>query len=155
MIRHIKRTIQERTMISIPNIPQQKIQLSSLEWVIGNWQAQTDNGIMEEYWYPILGDAMAGWFRWKKEDAIFLYEFMLIQQIESRVVLKIKHFDANLEGWEESHKWIEYLAWSSEPNKVIFKSVDPPELFANCADSLTSPILIPTKSTAFMFELKG
>lgn len=136
-------------MVTLPEKHQVDIKLSSLEWIIGNWHTKTENGTMEEYWYPVLGDAMAGWFRWKKDDAIFLYEFMLFQEIEKHVVLKIKHFDANLEGWEENHAWIHYEAWISEPNKVIFKAAAPehtPWLIYEKIDS---------KLTAAFYDLSG
>jgi len=111
-------------MVLIPEKQQNNINLSSLEWIIGKWQNYTEKDIMEEYWYPILGDAMMGFFRWKKAESIFLYEFMLLQQVGETVVLKIKHFDAKLEGWEEKDKFVEYQAWSSDANKVYLRASD-------------------------------
>lgn len=80
---------------------------------------------MEEDWHQIMGDAMLGWFRWKKGDAIFLYEFMLFQQVENSVLLKIKHFDANLTGWEEKGSWVEYQAWSVSLNEIMLRASEP------------------------------
>ncbi|MHA1110946.1 MAG: DUF6265 family protein [Promethearchaeota archaeon] len=112
-------------MVAIPEKQQIGIQLSSLEWIVGKWYGENSQNIMEEDWHPIMGDAMAGWFRWKKENSIFLYEFMLFQQVDNIVVLKIKHFDSNLVGWEEKDKWVEYVAWNSALNEIILKASDP------------------------------
>lgn len=111
-------------MAEIPENQQLDIPLSSLEWIIGKWYGENDENEMEEDWHPIMGDAMPGWFRWKKGDSIFLYEFMLFQQVENNVVLKIKHFDSKLVGWEEKESWVEYQAWSATQNKIILRATD-------------------------------
>lgn len=49
-------------MVAIPDKQQQNIKLSALEWIIGAWHNEGDNVVMEEYWYPELGDTMPGWF---------------------------------------------------------------------------------------------
>jgi hypothetical protein len=112
-------------MVSIPENKQENIHLSSLEWIIGSWYGGDKEEKMEENWNPIMIDAMTGWFRWKKGDSIFLYEFMLLQQVDKNIVLKIKHFDSKLVGWEEKDKWVEYVAWSSSSNRIMLKASDP------------------------------
>lgn len=49
----------------------------------------------------------------------------LLQQVESSVVLKIKHFEDKLAEREEKETWVEYQAWSTDPNKVLLRAVDP------------------------------
>jgi hypothetical protein len=112
-------------MIPIPKHQQSDIHLDELNWIIGSWYGGNNTEKMEEHWFPRLGDALSGWFRWKKENSIFLYEFMLFQQVDKATKLKIKHFDANLVGWEEKDKWVEYEAWESRPNKILLKAADP------------------------------
>ena len=112
-------------MVEIPEKQKTGIQLSSLEWIVGKWLGENGQNTMGEDWHPIMGDAMAGWFRWKKENSIFLYEFMLFQQVENAVVLIIKHFDAKLVGWEEKESWVEYEAWSATQNKIMMRATDP------------------------------
>ena len=80
---------------------------------------------MEEYWYHQQGDAITGWFRWKREDFIFLYLFILLQQIDNKVMLKLKHFDSKLVAWDEKETWTKYRAWSSKPNLFQLKATDP------------------------------
>ncbi len=122
--KHNNKNAQRITMVTIPENQQLPIRLTSLEWIIGKWYGENGENTMEEDWHPIMGDAMPGWFRWKKGDAIFLYEFMLFQQVENNVVLKIKHFDAKLAGWEEKGSWVEYDAWISSQNQIMLRATD-------------------------------
>ena len=112
-------------MVQFPEKPEDNLDLSNMKWVIGSWKSQSENEELEEYWYPHMGDAMVGWFRWKRGESIFLYEFMLFQQVEKKVILKIKHFDGKLEGWENKNAWVEYQAWSSNDDAVYLRANDP------------------------------
>ena len=109
-------------MLVVPKEPQEVIQLASLVWMKGKWINKIDSDIIEEHWETILCDSMPGWFRWKKNESIFLYEFMLFQEIGDQVILKIKHFTANFEGWEKKDAWTEYRAWFTEPDRIVLKA---------------------------------
>ena len=136
-------------MAMFPKVQQNNIQLSSLKWVIGQWSKIGNDETLEEHWYTILGDSMAGWFRWLKGESIFLYEFMLFQQIESKVVLKIKHFGKDLVGWEEKDKWTEYIAWESTPNRLLLQAKDPKHTPWMVYEKMDSKLLVT------FFDLSG
>jgi hypothetical protein len=125
VIRHIKLSALGKRMFSLPKQQQTHIHLDSLKWIIGNWYSGNDIEKMEEHWHPKMGNALAGWFRWEKNQSIFLYEFMLFQQNDNGVKLKIKHFNTDLVGWEDKDKWVEYIAWESTANKIMLKAADP------------------------------
>ncbi len=112
-------------MVQFPEKSRDDLHLSSIKWLIGHWKTHSENEELEEYWHSVMADAMVGWFRWKRSEVIFLYEFMLFQQVEKGIILKIKHFDGNLVGWEEKDAWVEYQAWSSADDAVYLKAKDP------------------------------
>lgn len=96
------------------------IDLNQLSWLVGNWQEEKSGDILEENWQSLLVDSLVGTFRWKKNNDIYLYEFMLIQKVEDEIFLKIKHFDKFLKGWEPKDKSIDFVLSSLGSHKAVF-----------------------------------
>lgn len=74
--------------------------LADLAWLAGTWEGAVGDDALIETWFPPAGGRMVGLFRWVKEGEVFLYELMSLEEEDEGVVLKIKHFGADLAGWE-------------------------------------------------------
>lgn len=94
--------------------------LSDIAWIEGHWRGKDLGGETEEIWSPPMGGGMMGSFRLVVEGAISFYELMTITQVGHTLLLRIKHFDPELRGWEEKDKSVEFRLVKLAPGKVYF-----------------------------------
>ena len=77
------------------------VTLADLSFITGLWRADWNGGVGEEHWSAASGDNMMGTFRFVKDGKGRFYELMLIEQTPDGPVLRLKHFNAGLVGWED------------------------------------------------------
>ncbi|MGC1516506.1 MAG: DUF6265 family protein [Maribacter sp.] len=97
-----------------------KANLTSIEWLAGHWQGEAFGGIAEEIWSPPLGGVMLFSFRLVAEGTISFYEFGHILETDGTLILQLKHFDPNLQGWEEKDETIDFKLVKVEENRLFF-----------------------------------
>jgi hypothetical protein len=78
-----------------------KVMLADLSFMTGLWRADWNGGMGEENWSAPSGDSMMGTCRFVKDGKGRFYELMLIEQTQDGPVLRLKHFNAGLIGWED------------------------------------------------------
>lgn len=93
----------------------------------GNWRGKIGDDIVDEYWSIMAANTLIGMFRWLKEGEVSFYEFVVIDNIDGKIRLKIKHFNPDLTGWEEKANYIHYVLRDISDSQVIFGSEDPTE----------------------------
>ena len=95
---------------------QQSANLESLSWMVGHWQGNAFGGTCEEVWSPASAGTMTGTFKLSVNDEVKFYELMVLSIIDSGPTLRLKHFNADMTGWEEKDKVItfafKYLVWA-------------------------------------------
>ena len=91
--------------ISAPVTP---VAIDHLAWMAGSWYGTVDDDPVDEHWSTPAGGVMMGMFRWLKNDRLYLYELLAIEPEETRLVLRLKHFDRGLNGWEEKGMALAY-----------------------------------------------
>lgn len=94
--------------------------LSDIAWIEGHWRGKAFGGDTEEIWSPPMGGSMMGSFRLVVEGSVSFYELMTISEVGSTLLLRIKHFDRELRGWEEKDKSVEFKLVRVTPGKVYF-----------------------------------
>lgn len=94
--------------------------VADLAWLAGSWQGQRGPDIVDEYWSPIGGGTMMGMFRWQKEGQVWFYELLTLEPHEGQVMMRIKHFNPGLKGWEEKDASIEFLLVQVAAREAIF-----------------------------------
>lgn len=82
--------------------------IEDVTWIAGHWRGEAMGGLTEEIWSPPLGKAMMGSFKLVIEDQVNFYELMTITEENGSLILKIKHFDAALTGWEEKDETVDF-----------------------------------------------
>jgi Domain of unknown function (DUF6265) len=105
----------------------QQVQSSALKplaFLSGRWVSTTGTEIQEEHWSPLIGDSMTGSFRVVKDGRPVFYEFWAVEMDENRPVLKLKHFNANLAGWEEKDASTRMPLIASSANDATFAEAD-------------------------------
>jgi len=75
--------------------------IADVAWIAGSWRGPAFGGICDEIWSPPEGNNMVGMFRLVKDGKTVFYELMTIVEENNSLVMKLKHFNSSLNGWEE------------------------------------------------------
>ena len=101
--------------------PSPQAQISDVDWIAGYWRGEGFGGITEEVWTAPLGNSMMGIFKLVNEEKTNFYELIIITEEEESLVLKLKHFHADLRGWEEKEEYLEAKLVKLEDRKAYFE----------------------------------
>ncbi|NOS92126.1 MAG: hypothetical protein HOP30_09405 [Cyclobacteriaceae bacterium] len=97
-----------------------KADLSSLRWIEGHWRGVAFGGITEEVWSPPLGGSMMCAFKLVVNGNVKFYELATISEENSTLILRLKHFNSNLKGWEDKDKTIDFRLVKVTDSKIYF-----------------------------------
>lgn len=93
----------------------------------GQWQGKMGEDMVEEIWSNFNGKSIMGMFRWVKDTKARFYEFIVIDENDKEVTMKIKHFNEDMTGWEGKDDYVEYILKEISETELIFGSSDPKE----------------------------
>ena len=94
--------------------------LGDVEWIAGHWRGKAFGGIVEEIWSPPLGNSMMCVFKLVAENKVAFYEIVTISEENNTLILRLKHFNSDLTGWEEKDETIDFPLVKVEVNKAFF-----------------------------------
>jgi hypothetical protein len=94
--------------------------LEDARWLVGRWTGRALGGRVEEVWGPPQAGTMAGTFRLDGEEGPRFYELMLLIEEGGSLVLRLKHFGADLKGWEERDACVEFPLVALGPGELRF-----------------------------------
>jgi len=98
----------EHTFTHSPGTPAPSAKVEDMAWMAGHWVGEALGGTVEEIWSPPRGGSMMGMFRLVKDGQTVFYELMTIVPEDGSLVLRLKHFNADLTGWEEKQKTVDF-----------------------------------------------
>ena len=98
-----------------------KADLSCIAWLAGHWRGEAFGGITEEIWTPPLGGSMMGAFKLVADSKVVFYELETIIEVEGSLVLKLKHFNADITGWEEKDETVDFRLVKVTRDKIFFE----------------------------------
>lgn len=78
--------------------------INDMAWFSGHWIGEALGGISEEIWSPPDSGSMMGMYRLIKDGKPVFYELLTLVEENGSLMLRLKHFNANLTGWEEKDK---------------------------------------------------
>ena len=104
--------------------PPAEVKLEDLSFICGHNRGELNGTIIDEHWSEVGGDTMIGMYREIKNGKAQMYEFMSIEQTASGPVLRLRHFDPGLVGWEEKAQAYSYPLASWKPNEAVFERPD-------------------------------
>jgi Domain of unknown function (DUF6265) len=102
----------------------QDVSLQDLEFMSGHSRGDLDGGIAEELWSKPAGDSMMGVYREVKNGRVQMYEMMAIEQTAKGPVLRLKHFNAGLEGWEDKTQVWNFPLVRFTAREAVFENPD-------------------------------
>lgn len=82
--------------------------LAEMDWLAGHWTGNAFGGVSEEIWAKPAGGAMMGMFRQINNGKAVFYELMTLIEESGSIVMRLKHFNPNLTGWEEKDKTVDF-----------------------------------------------
>lgn len=97
-----------------------KATMSDVQWIQGHWTGEALGGQVEEIWSAPLGNSMMGSFKLVHDGKVKFYEIITISEIEQTVIMRLKHFDSELKGWEEKDETVDFKLVKLTPDKVFF-----------------------------------
>lgn len=98
----------ERTVSLESGKPRPTAALADASWLEGHWTAQALGGACEEIWTGARGGAMLGMFRLIVKEKPVFYEIFTLTEEAGSLMLRLKHFHANLSGWEDKDKTVDF-----------------------------------------------
>jgi len=81
-------------------MPRPSATVGDVAWIAGHWRGEAFGGIAEELWSAPEGGSMMGAYRMIRDGKVVFYELQTITEENSSLVFKLKHFNADLSGWE-------------------------------------------------------
>lgn len=94
--------------------------IDDLTWIEGSWTGEAFGGQTEEVWTAPSAGSMMGMFKLISEGKISFYELMTITESEHSLLLRIKHFTKDLQGWEEKDETVEFPLVDIKKNAIYF-----------------------------------
>ena len=130
--------------------------LTDLAWIAGDWVGGEDGTSIQEQWSAPEGNNMMGMFRLVQEGKVVFYEFMSIEQEDHGPVLRIKHFNPGLVGWEEKADSVVFELQEIGDHKAVFETLkdENPErlVYERHQDELVITLEKPAKGTRTPFR---
>lgn len=105
--------------------------LAQMDWLIGQWSGEGIGGApAHESWLPPTGPTMVGTFvQQTAQGEIQFSEILYLMEEDDTLVLRLKHFNADLTGWEEKDDMLTFRLVATEPCAAYFHA-----LTLRCAD---------------------
>ena len=93
----------EHTVKLSPGEKPPPAKIADVKWLAGHWIGEAFGGTAEELWAEPVGGAMAGMYRLHKDGKTIFYEILTVSEKDGSLVIRLKHFNPDLTGWEEKN----------------------------------------------------
>lgn len=92
-------------------------------WLEGHWIGEGLGGLNEAWWSPPRAGAIFGAFRHVEDGKVVFYEIITLAPEDGVLVMKLKHFDADLRGWEEPTRSVRFPLLRVEEDALYFDGI--------------------------------
>ena len=96
--------VTEHTVKLAPGEKLPPAKIADMQWLAGHWIGEAFGGTAEELWAEPVGDTMAGMYRLHKAGKTIFYEILTVSEKDGSLVVRLKHFNPDLTGWEEKNE---------------------------------------------------
>jgi len=108
-------------LVSVKN--QQKAKIEDLSWFSGNWIGAGMGNYSQEVWAKPNAHSMMGMFQMIKDNKVIFYELIHIVESQGGLLMQLKHFNADLKGWEEKDDTVKFELIKIEGQKAWFNGM--------------------------------
>jgi hypothetical protein len=113
----------ENTLVLESPDNQPNATLSDVAWIAGHWEAEALGGIAEEIWSEPHGDSIMGMFRLIQDGKVRFFELLAITEEDESLVLRLKHFNPDMTGWEEKNERMEFPLVKITEHEINFSGL--------------------------------
>ena len=99
--------------------------LGDVAWLQGSWEGEGIDGAPAlEAYAPAAGGQMVGHFRQLNTDGtVMFYELITIVEEGGSLAYRLKHFNADLTGWEEKDKVVSFPLTDRKGDRLDFSGL--------------------------------
>jgi len=97
--------------------------LADMTWLTGRWIGAAFGGNTEELWTAPAGPNMSGLYRLVKGEKTIFYEIMVVTEEGGTLVFRLRHFNADLTGWEEKNEVRSFPLVAKRDGAMIFEGM--------------------------------
>ena len=94
--------------------------VTNFAWLEGHWQAEALGGSANEIWSAPASGTMVGMFRLVKDGEAAFYEIFTLTEEDETVLLRLKHFNSDLTGWEEKDETVDFPLVALDEDQAWF-----------------------------------
>ena len=113
----------ENTLKLVEGQASEKATIADAAWLAGSWRGTGLGGFSEETWSQPEASVMVGTYRLVKDGKPIFYEMMWLLEIEGVIVLRLKHFNPDLTGWEEKDKTVDFKFVKKDGKRLYFSGL--------------------------------
>ena len=100
-----------------------KYSIEQLGWIAREWCGEALGGDAEETWMEPVADIMLGMFRLIRDNTVVFYELMSFEVEGDNILLRVKHFNPGMKGWEEKDKSLTFILQEVTQDKAVFNGL--------------------------------
>ena len=94
--------------------------IDDIAWLAGHWEGEGLGGQSFETISPPVAGQMAGHFQQVKDGKLQFYEIYQFAPQGNSLIMRIKHFNADLTAWEEKGETVDFPLVAIEKDAVYF-----------------------------------
>ena len=92
--------VAQETRSAVEGQPSPPARLADLAWLTGTWEGEGISGPAREIYGAPRGGQIGGHFTQSRGEGIWFYEIVTIVETGGSLEYRLKHFNADLTGWE-------------------------------------------------------
>ncbi|HUP65863.1 MAG TPA: DUF6265 family protein [Thermoanaerobaculia bacterium] len=97
--------------------------VADMAWLAGHWKGEALGGKTEEIWTAPDHGTMLGMYRLVKDGVPIFYELLTLGEEKGSLVIRLKHFNRDMTGWEEKNEVVEFRLAAKRDGKIYFEGV--------------------------------
>lgn len=101
----------------------EKATIADAAWLAGSWRGTGLGGISDETWSRPESGVIVGTYRLFKDGKPVFYEMMWLLEVDESLILRLKHFNPDLSGWEEKDKTVDFKFIKKDANRLYFSGL--------------------------------
>ncbi len=115
----------QETRVGEPGFESPPATIAEAAWLVGQWSGEGIGGAeAHESWLSPSGTTMVGTFvQETAEGGIMFTEHMYLMEQDGSLVVKLKHFNPDLTGWEDKDGMLTFRLLAAEPCALYFSAL--------------------------------
>jgi hypothetical protein len=99
----------------------EKATIEDMKPLAGTWRGEGLGGTVEEFYSQPQDGTMMGVFRFLEKGKTVFYEIITVSEVNETLVVRLKHFNSDLTGWEEKDKTVDFRFVKKDKNRMYFE----------------------------------